>query len=167
MGFGIGRAYYKLINRNYYTKVKPGLLFLNWIVQRIFRINSEIPFSVHYTSSISGYKNMKLGEGVQLCFAVSGCTNIFAFDGTILEIGEGTIFAKNICIGTANHYLIERNNYILKSVKIGENCWIGHGAVILPGVELGDNVTVGANAVVTKSFPANAVIAGVPADIIK
>jgi acetyltransferase-like isoleucine patch superfamily enzyme len=50
---------------------------------------------------------------------------------------------------------------------IGKNCWIGSNAVILPGVELGDNVIVGAGAVVTKSFPENLKVAGVPAKVIQ
>ena len=54
-----------------------------------------------------------------------------------------------------------------KPVKIGDNAWIGDNVTILPGVSLGNNVIVGANAVVTKSFPDNSVIAGVPAKVIK
>lgn len=89
------------------------------------------------------------------------------FDGTTLEIGEGTLWAFNLCIITGNHGLIDRSDYTYKSVKLGKNCWIGNAVTILPGVELGDNVTVGANAVVTKSFPSNVVIGGNPARVIK
>ena len=53
------------------------------------------------------------------------------------------------------------------SVNIGRNVWIGDGVCVLPGVTLGDNVIVGSNAVVTHSFPANSVIAGCPAKLIK
>ncbi|MBK9400940.1 MAG: hypothetical protein IPN36_08800 [Bacteroidetes bacterium] len=53
------------------------------------------------------------------------------------------------------------------SVRIGRKCWLGNGVVITAGVTLGDNVVVGANAVVTKSFPSNVVIGGVPARILK
>jgi len=52
-------------------------------------------------------------------------------------------------------------------VTIGNNCIVGYGAMILMGVELGDYVSVGAGAVVTKSFPKNTVIGGIPAKIIK
>ena len=52
-------------------------------------------------------------------------------------------------------------------IRIGNKCWIGANAIVLPGVSLGDHVIVGAGAIVTKSFPSNCTIAGVPARIIK
>jgi len=51
-------------------------------------------------------------------------------------------------------------------IVIGNFCWIGDNVFIREGVILGDNVVVGANSVVTKSFPDNVTIAGVPAKII-
>ena len=52
-------------------------------------------------------------------------------------------------------------------VKIGDNVWIGMGAVILKGVTIGDNSVVAAGAVVTKSVPANTIVAGNPATEVK
>lgn len=54
-----------------------------------------------------------------------------------------------------------------KAATIGDNVVIGAGARIIGGVKIGNNVIIGANAVVTKDFPDNCVIAGVPAKIIK
>lgn len=54
-----------------------------------------------------------------------------------------------------------------KPIVIGNDCWIGTRAIIMPGVHLGDHCIVGSGAVVTKSFPEYAIIAGVPAKIIR
>ena len=52
-------------------------------------------------------------------------------------------------------------------VKIGKNVWIGQKSRICKGVEIGDNSIVAANSVVTKSVPANCIVAGNPAKIVK
>src|SRR4029079_11401639 len=50
-----------------------------------------------------------------------------------------------------------------KAVSIGNDVWIGHGAVIMPGVTIGNGSVIGANAVVTHDVPSYAIVAGVPA----
>jgi acetyltransferase-like isoleucine patch superfamily enzyme len=52
-------------------------------------------------------------------------------------------------------------------VRIGDNVWIGMNAVILKGVTIGDNSVVAAGAVVTRSVPANTIVAGNPAVTVK
>ncbi|MEO6631150.1 MAG: acyltransferase [Mucilaginibacter sp.] len=52
-------------------------------------------------------------------------------------------------------------------VIVEDNVWIGEGAVIMPNVTIGQNAIIGANSVVTKDIPANSVVAGIPARIIK
>jgi acetyltransferase-like isoleucine patch superfamily enzyme len=54
-----------------------------------------------------------------------------------------------------------------REVEVGSNVWIGYGACILRGVKVGDNSIIGANAVVTKDVPANAVVGGIPARILR
>ncbi|MGM1299845.1 DapH/DapD/GlmU-related protein, partial [Enterobacter hormaechei] len=54
-----------------------------------------------------------------------------------------------------------------KPVTIGDNVWIGGRAIINPGVTIGDNAVIASGAVVTKDVPANAVVGGNPAKIIK
>ena len=159
-----------VLKKPYYKKIPNGILVLNFIHQRLFGINGKVPFSVYFTNSIYGFENIVLpdnDESIKISFAVSGGCYFTVFNGTTLEIGEKTIWAFNVCIQTGNHDLYDRSVYHTQSVKIGKNCWIGNSVTILAGVELGDNVTVGANSVVTKSFPSNVVIGGVPAKIIK
>ena len=54
-----------------------------------------------------------------------------------------------------------------RDVRVGNNVWIGYGACILRGVTVGDNAVIGTNAVVTRDVPANAVVGGVPARLIR
>jgi len=54
-----------------------------------------------------------------------------------------------------------------RDVIVGSNVWIGYGACVLRGVSVGDNAIVGTNSVVTKDVPANAVVAGIPARVIR
>ena len=52
-------------------------------------------------------------------------------------------------------------------VTIGDNCWIGAGAVICPGVTIGDNSVIGAGSVVTRDIPANSVAVGNPCRVLR
>ena len=54
-----------------------------------------------------------------------------------------------------------------RDVEVGSNVWIGYGACVLRGVSVGDNSIVGTNSVVTKDVPANAVVAGIQARIVR
>lgn len=167
MKFGIFKAFLKYFGKTYYVHIPFGLLVVNFIFQRIFRINTDVPFSVNYTNRISGYKYIKIDESSMVSFTVSGGAYIVAHEKAEISIGKNVIFANNCCIQTINHGYIDRNNFTYAAVHIGDNCWLGNSVSILAGVSLGENVTVGANSVVTKSFPSNVVIAGVPAKIIK
>lgn len=163
----IGSIYFKSIKRDYLKHIPFGVVLLNFIFQRVFRVNSKLPHSVHYTSRINGAKNLiyKCNK-VKTSLAVSGGC-YFSCHSAKITIGANTIFSNNVSIVSANHDINNRDKFNAQEVNIGENCWIGVGAVILPGVTLGDNVVVGANSVVTNSFEKNVVIGGNPARVIK
>ena len=143
------------------------LLIVNWIFQRLLGINGNIPWSVHFTSKVTNPERIRLGKGVKKSFAVSGGCYIQGGNGIV--IGKGTIFAPGVKIISADHNIQdEKRRWVTASpVEIGEYCWLGANAVILPQVCLGDHVVVAAGAVVTKSFPANVIVAGVPAKVIR
>lgn len=61
----------------------------------------------------------------------------------------------------------KRMLYSKGPVVIGNNVWIGEGVSILPGVIIGENAIIGSNSVVTHDVPANTLVAGNPAKIIK
>ena len=82
-----------------------------------------------------------------------------------------TDFGKNIEIvfATLNHGLApeDRHTTYPAPVILGRNVWVGSNSTILQGVTIGDNAVVAAGAVVTKDVPANAIVGGVPAKVIK
>lgn len=88
-----------------------------------------------------------------------------------MRIGDHCFIGPGVHIYTATHPLDphERNSGLGygKPVVIGHNVWIGGRAVINPGVTIGDNAVIASGAVVTKDVPANAVVGGNPAKVIK
>lgn len=113
-----------------------------------------------------------IGKGVRIGNRTTfGNDCMFGAAGGI-EIGDDVVAGQFIRFHSENHNfndlskLIRDQGVTHKGIKIGNNCWIGAGAVFLDGAELGDGCVVGANAVVTKKFPANVIVAGVPATII-
>ncbi len=115
------------------------------------------PFNADYG------QNIKVGRNV---FINSGCC--FQDQGGI-EIGNNVLIGQQVVIATINHdfYPGKRANMFLSPVVIGNGVWIGAHATILAGVTIGENAVIAAGAVVTKDVPANAVVGGVPAKIIK
>jgi len=137
-------------------------LVANFLFQRVLRVNSDVSWSVHYTSRVVGHDRISLGRGVRRSFAVSAGCYFQAVNG--ISIGDDTLIGPGVKIISANHSRTDLGAHVRGSpVVIGTNCWIGANAVVLPGVRLGNGVTVGAGAVVTRSFPDGAVVVGNPA----
>jgi acetyltransferase-like isoleucine patch superfamily enzyme len=90
-----------------------------------------------------------------------------------VSIGRECIIADRVMMIDFDHGVTEVERPIRlqgiykRDVRIGHNVWIGYGACILRGVTIGDNSIVGTSTVVTKHFPANAVLAGTPAAVIR
>jgi acetyltransferase-like isoleucine patch superfamily enzyme len=90
-----------------------------------------------------------------------------------VRIGEQCVIADRAMFIDFDHGVVEterpiRSQGIYKrDVEVGNNVWIGYGACILRGVSVGDNSVIGTNSVVTKDVPANAVVGGIPARIIR
>jgi acetyltransferase-like isoleucine patch superfamily enzyme len=90
-----------------------------------------------------------------------------------VRIGEQCVIADRAMFIDFDHGVVEVERPIRlqgiykRDVVVGSNVWIGYGACILRGVSVGDNSIVGTNSVVTKDVPANSVVAGIPARVIR
>jgi acetyltransferase-like isoleucine patch superfamily enzyme len=90
-----------------------------------------------------------------------------------VRIGEQCVIADRAMFIDFDHGVVEVERPIRvqgiykRDVEVGNNVWIGYGACILRGVRVGDNSIVGTNSVVTRDVPANAVVAGIPARVIR
>ena len=97
--------------------------------------------------TISAYKQVRIGEQC----VIADRAMFIDFDHGIVEV-ERTIREQGI---------------YKRDVNVGSNVWIGYGACVLRGVQVGDNAVIGTNAVVTADVPANAVVGGIPAKVIR
>jgi maltose O-acetyltransferase len=110
-------------------------------------------------------QNIHLGDRVYLNVL---CTIL---DCNEVRIGNHVMVGPAVQIYTAAHMLqAEPRNQgweVAKSIVIEDNVWLGGGAILLPGVRVGRNAVVGAGAVVTRNVPANTVVVGNPARVIR
>ena len=97
--------------------------------------------------------------------------NVTILDIMPVRIGDYVMIGPNTLITTVNHPITPKGRRehlgIGKPVTIGNNVWIGGRAVINPGVTIGDNAVIASGSVVVKDVPANAVVGGNPAQILK
>ena len=97
--------------------------------------------------------------------------NIFFCAANYIEIGDDTLIGQNVMIMDFEAHGLQpdnrRNIGEIGKVIIGRNCWIGNNVSILKNSEIGENTIVATGAVVSGIFPANVIIGGVPAKIIK
>ncbi len=112
-----------------------------------------------------GGKFVKFGKHVYANF------NLTLVDDTEITVGDNTKFGPGVIIATAGHPLAsdlrEQGCQFNRPVRIGNNCWLGAGAIVLPGVTVGDNSIIGAGAVVSRDVPPNSLALGVPAKVVK
>ena len=120
----------------------------------------EQPFYANW-----GGAHVHFGNGVYANF------NLTCVDDGHIYVGDKVLFGPNVTVATAAHptdpVLRAKGLQFNKDVHIGNNVWVGAGAVIVPGVTIGDNSVIGAGSVVTKDIPADVVAVGNPCRVLR
>jgi acetyltransferase-like isoleucine patch superfamily enzyme len=150
------------------------------------RKNANFSLTVFRKKTFKYLANLAPGNAIRVFFLKKSGYQI----GDQVYIGEGLIIVDNLknpnsCLKIGHRASISpRVTLILRSrpnsskiadyvgsrdgcITIGDDCWIGTGAVILPGITLGEGSGVGANGVVTEDVPPYTIVGGVPAKKIK
>jgi galactoside O-acetyltransferase len=110
-------------------------------------------------------KNVHFGNRVYANFCLT------LVDDADIFVGDDVMFGPNVIVATAGHpvwpELRRKGAQYNVPVKIGNNVWVGAGAIILPGVTVGDDSVIGAGSVVTKDIPAGVVAVGNPCKVLR
>ena len=156
------RAY--LLTREYEASYAAGLSEARQVLAELL---GEVGDDVHIKPPLFvdyGF-NITIGAGTFVNYG------LVALDVARITIGRDAQIGPNVQLLTPTHPIdpdLRRAKYeAAEAIVIGNNVWLGGGAIVLPGVTIGDNSVVGAGAVVTKDVPPNVVVAGNPATIIR
>lgn len=125
----------------------------------------EVPDTVRVFTPL----HVNYGPGVRFghdCFLNFGCT-LLAIGG--ITIGDGAFIGPHCVLATEYHPEdpATRHTLLTKPIVIGRNAWLGANVTVLAGVTIGENAIVAAGSVVTKDVPADMVVAGSPAKVIR
>lgn len=156
-------------------------LFLN-ILQLVprFRGDSIVRAKLLKASGANIGRSVKIKSGL-IVEPIGKSCNITIGDDTFLntgvrlaskgkiEIGSNCAIGPSVSFETVNHAMGDNFQWQTTSqnISVGNNVWIGAGAIILPGVVISDSAIIAAGSVVTRDVKANATVAGVPAKEIK
>ena len=119
--------------------------------------------TIHPSVLIRGSKNIQLGDNV----SINHGSEIYGYGG--LKVGDDVMISYNVMIFTDSRIyksktkLKETKGRIKKEVLIGNDVWVGAGAIILPGVKICDHAIISAGAVVTKNVDEWCIYGGNPA----
>ena len=112
----------------------------------------------------TGGLDTRIGRNV---FVNQNCT---FYDLGGLDIADDVLIGPNVSLITSGHPLEpsrRRASTIARPIAIERNVWIGAGATIIGGVRVGENSVVAAGSVVTRNVPANMLVGGNPARVIR
>jgi acetyltransferase-like isoleucine patch superfamily enzyme len=140
----------------------PGIIGAYLRAAYFFVSSSQSSWEVHIGfGSFLSHRSAFIGRHVAIgSYCVIGCANI----------GEGVMIASRVSIPSGKRQHLDElgrlsNDLVLDKVSIGDNSWIGEGAIVLASV--GGDCIISAGTVVTSDVPANCVVGGNPGRVIK
>ena len=157
--------FYPEYYRPKYGYLKYYILFFHYLIpQKIFRLNPNVNWPVHFTSKIINTQNIIKGI---ICDPGDN-------PGIYIQANNGIIIGSNVGFGAGTKIIssIHSHNNHSKHDKtspiiIGNNVFVGANSVILPSVKIGNNVVIGAGSIVVKDIPSNSIAVGNPCKVIK
>lgn len=174
----------KMLANQPYLSTDPELVAMRRATQqRLHTLNTTAPDSLRQAIFPSLFSS--LGPGFEInppfycdygCHIKAGKDLYINVNCTILDcswvtLGDNVLIAPNVQIYTAYHPTDPTMRLtgveMAAPVTVGNNVWIGGGAIICPGVSIGDNTSIGAGSVVTKNIPANCVAVGNPCRVMR
>jgi len=194
LGGAVGYVSRKAVAKQLFGTVGGGLILGRGLVIRHpgrirFGKNVAVDDNVLLDAGGAGDDGVTLGDGVIISrnCVIQGKTGSVHFEDRVdvgcncvfssvagIKVGSATIIAGSCYLGGGRYYhdsleqpIMDQGGYSRGPLTIGKNSWIGAGATILDGVTLGKGVIVGAGSVVTKDIPDYAIVAGVPASVIR
>lgn len=108
--------------------------------------------------------NIRVGRAV----FVNQCCTFYDLGG--IELGDEVMVGPNVSLITSAHPVDpaeRRNGFVAEPIVVARNVWLGAGATVIGGVTIGENSVVAAGAVVTRDVPANTLVGGNPARVIR
>ena len=173
--------FWKNMFRLFRNKFRGIVIANSVLIDENVRISLTSPFFISKKGSVRIKDGSQLSNGF-ICDAYGGNVligentfigpNVIIYGHGDVTIGDNCLVAMGCKIIAANHtYALGTNinmqKNIFKPIVIGNDVWIGADTKVLAGVIIGDGCVVAAGSVVTKSIPANTIVAGIPARAIK
>ena len=141
-------------------RIHPGVYFAN---PKHVRLGDGLFIDVHcaFVCEMADGR-LTVGDGVQFNPGAK-----VDFSGGV-EIGDRALISEGAIIYSHDHGLDPRSAPAPAPIVIGRNAWVGVRSIVMPSVRsIGDNAVIGAGAIVTRDVPANTVVAGNPAKVIR
>ena len=170
---GIGVRFFNMPKINFGKFLKLGTrVYISALGKKGVSFGDNVSIGAYSRIVVSTSLN-HLGEYIKIGNNVGISEFAYLGGGGGLEIGDNCIVGQYLSCHPENHnhqnldIPIRLQGVERKGIKIGDNCWIGSKVTVLDGVTIGSGCIIAAASVVTKSFPENSIIGGVPAKLLR